>query len=562
MSQVPELSESAAPARPTYDVAILGSGIAGSMLGAILARNGASVLLIDADSHPKFAIGESTIPYTLVTLRTIAERYDVPEIKTLATFTNCTRIIGPSFGVKKHFAFLLHHPGRAQDPMETNQFSTPGLLHEASHLYRQDTDAYLFHAAIRYGCAVRQNFRVTEIDFDGSGVTLAGPAGESFRARYLVDASGFRSPLAAKFDLREEPTRFKHHSRSLWTHMTTVTPTDELFQHRAKSDIPPVPWYQGTVHHMFPRGWFWVIGFDNHAWSHNPLCSVGLTLDPRKYPKDPTVSPADEFAAIAERFPDIERQYAGAVPARGWTSTERLQYSSKTTIGDRWCLLSHAAGFIDPLFSRGLSNTAEAINALAWRLLRAVKDDDFSAKRFEYIDRLQQGLLDYNDELVNAAYISFDDYDLWSAVFRIWAWGSNAGTFRLQDALTQYLKDGRDEHFLDLEEASNLGFYWPDHAGYRKLFDEMVAKCDAYESGLLSAGQAADDLYDMLREADYVPKHFGFAERDRRFLNPTPRTLLRTAQWARTEADPVVRQLMLNNFGEAVGHKLRGRRIF
>ncbi|WP_433889043.1 NAD(P)/FAD-dependent oxidoreductase [Streptomyces sp. CA-111067] len=548
--------------RPTYDVAILGSGIAGSMLGAILAQGGASVLLIDADSHPKFAIGESTIPYTLVTLRTIAERYNVPEIKTLATFTNCSKIIGPSFGVKKHFAFMLHHEGRGQDPKETNQFSTPGLLHEASHLYRQDTDAYLFHAAVHYGCDARQNFRVADVDFDDAGATLTGTNGEEYRARYVVDASGFRSPLAAKFDLREEPSRFKHHSRSLWTHMTGVTPTDDLFKGRAKADVPPVPWYEGTVHHMIPRGWFWTIGFDNHPSSRNPLCSVGLTLDERKYPKDRSLTPAEEFAAIAERYPDIARQYAGAVPARGWTSTERLQYSSKRTVGDRWCLLSHAAGFIDPLFSRGLSNTAEAINALAWRLLRAFKDDDFSAERFDFVDRLQQGLLDYNDELVNAAYISFEDYDLWSAVFRIWAWGSNAGTFRLQEALTRFLKDGREDHFLDLEEASNLGFYWPDHAGYRKLFDEMVAKTDAYEAGQISAGQAADDLYDSLREADFVPKHFGFAERDQRFLNPTPKTLFKTVRWARKEADPVVRQLMVNSFGEAVRHKVRGRRIF
>ncbi|MFI0480131.1 NAD(P)/FAD-dependent oxidoreductase [Actinomadura sp. 9N215] len=556
-------SAQAAPKRtPAYDVAILGSGIAGSMLGAILARGGASVLLIDADAHPKFAIGESTIPYTLVALRTIAERYDVPEIKTLATFTNCTKIIGPSFGVKKHFAFMVHHEGRPQDPQETNQFNTPGLLHEASHLYRQDTDAYLFHTAVHYGCDARQHFRVANVDFDGSGVTLTGVNGEEHRARYVVDASGFRSPLAEKFALRETPTRLKHHSRSLWTHMSGVPRTDDLFRHRSRADTPPVPWYEGTVHHLFPRGWFWTIGFDNHKWSRNPLCSVGLTLDPRMYPKDPSGTPEEEFAAVADRFPDIARQYAGAVPARGWTSTERLQYSSKRTIGDRWCLLAHAAGFIDPLFSRGLSNTAEAINALSWRLLRAIKDDDFSAERFEFVDRLQQGLIDYNDELVNAAFISFSDYHLWSAVFRIWAWGSNAGTFRLQDALTQFLKDGRDEHFLDLEEASNLGFYWPDHAGYRKLFDEMVAKCAAYEAGEVTASQAGDDLYEFLRDADFVPKHFGFAERDRRFINPTPATLLKTVRWARTDADPVVRQLMLNSFGEAVRHKLRGRRIF
>jgi FADH2 O2-dependent halogenase len=543
-----------------YDVAILGSGIAGSMLGAALARNGVRVALVDAGQHPKFAIGESTIPYTLVTLRTIAERYDVPEIKTLATFTNCTKVIGPSFGVKKSFGFLLHHEGQRQDPQEVNQFGTPGLLHEASHLYRQDTDAYLFTAAVRYGCTPVQNARVDDVEFDDDGVTIHAGA-TRVRARYVVDASGFRSPIAEKFKLRENPSRLKHHSRSLWNHMLGVPHTDDLFD-TAPADKPASPWYSGTVHHMFERGWFWVIGFDNHKSSRNPLCSVGLTLDPRTYPKVDGESPEQEFNRYAAKFPDIERQYAGASAMREWVSTERLQYSSKRTVGDRWCLLAHAAGFVDPLFSRGLSNTAEAVNALAWRLIDAVKDDDFSFERFEYVDRLQQGLLDYNDALVNAAFISFRDYDLWTAVFRIWAWGSNAGTLRLQSAVTKFLDDRDDQHFKDIEEADSLGQYWPDHAGFEKLFHEMVTQLDAVEAGTTTPREAADTLYAMLVEADYVPDHFGFADRGRRFLTPTPKTLAKTVRWALTKADPEVRKLMLSNGRQAIKYKLRGQRIF
>ncbi|WP_340557426.1 NAD(P)/FAD-dependent oxidoreductase [Streptomyces sp. GSL17-111] len=548
------------PKKP-FDVAILGSGIAGSMLGAILARNGAKVLLIDAASHPKFAIGESTIPYTLVALRTISERYDVPEIKTLATFTNSTKVLGPKFGVKKHFGFLLHHEGRPQDPREVNQFDTPGLLHEASHLYRQDIDAYMYHTAVKYGCVPRVNFRVEDVDFDDSGVTLSSAAGEQYRARYVVDASGYRSPLAEKFRLREETCRFKHHSRSIWNHMIDVPPTDTLFHH-SPENTPPVPWYEGTVHHMFQRGWFWVIGFDNHPWSRNPLCSVGLTLDPRSYPRSETMTPEEEFHHYAQRFPDVARQFEGAKPMREWVSTGRLQYSSTRCSGDRWFLLSHAAGFIDPLFSRGLSNTAEAINTLSWRLLEAVKDDDFSQERFDYVDRLQQGLFDYNDSLVNAAYISWDDYDLWTAVFRVWAWGANAGTFHLQSALTKYLKDGRDEHFKHAEDVPHLGLYWPNHEGYKSLYDEMVEQCDAFESGKSTAREAADTIYDHIARAPYVPKHFGFAERDQRFLHPTPKVLRKTIGWARKEGDPAVRRLMFGTGIEALKAKAKGRRIF
>ena len=545
-----------------YDVVILGSGIAGSLLGAILARHGMRVLLVDSTSHPRFAVGESTIPYTLVSMRTLAERYDVPEIANLATFTGATKAIGQRFGVKRHFGFLLHHEGAAQDPDEVNQFNTPRqLLHEAAHLFRQDTDSYLFNVAIKYGCATRQNFLVTEIDFDGSGVTIAGRNGE-YRGRYLVDASGFRSPVAEKFGLRENPCRFKHHSRSIWNHALNVVPTDRLFDHVAAGKRPPVPWYEGTVHHTFERGWGWVIAFDNNKISANPLCSVGMTVDPRRYPKPRDVSPEEDFHALAAPFPDIVRQFEGMKPVREWISTERLQYSSKQTVGDRWLLLAHAGGNIDPLFSRGLSNTTEAINVIAWRLLRAVKDGDFSADRFAYVDRLQQGLFDYNDTLVNSAFISWCDYDLWTAVFRIWTSGANSGVLRLQRALSRYRGDGRDQHFLDLENAPYPGLYWPDHDGFAELHETMAKQCEAVEAGVTTPREAADLLYDRLETANFVPKHFGFAERDVRFLHPDPVKFLRMLAWARRHGDPETFGLIARNGLDVVKARLKGSKLF
>jgi FADH2 O2-dependent halogenase len=492
---------STAPDRRTrYDVVILGTGLVGSLLGAVLARNGVSVLLVDEAAHPRFASGESTAPYPLATLRAIAARYRVPEIKTLTTFTNCTRIIAPSFGVARHNGFLLHHEGRPHDPRESDQVTMPGPSREASHLYRQDSDAYLFHTALRYGCDARQNARVDGLDIDGSGVTVEVGGGERFHARYLVDATDARSPLARALALRDDPCRLKHQSRSLSNHLTGVTPTDRILPARGRAGAPPAPWHQGTVHHVFPHGWFWVIAFDNHPSSHSALCSVGLALDPRVHAATAGLPPADEFAEISARFPDIARQFAGAAPVRNWSSTDRLQYSSRRTVGDRWCLLGDAAGFVDPLFSSSLAMSVEAVDALAWRLLRAVGDDDFSADRFAYVDELQQALLDDYDELVGAAYVSFADNELWTAVRRIWAVGNDAGCSRQRAALTRFARDGRDDHFRALEETPAPGFPWPDHGARRKLFTAMAAACAAYESASLSAERAAAELREGLRE--------------------------------------------------------------
>ena len=60
-------------------------------------------------------------------------------------------------------------------------------------------------------------------------------------------------------------------------------------------------WHEGTVHHVFDGGWFWIIPFDNAQGSENPLCSIGLTLDMRKYPHR-GVPPQQEFEEIVARM--------------------------------------------------------------------------------------------------------------------------------------------------------------------------------------------------------------------------------------------------------------------
>jgi tetracycline 7-halogenase / FADH2 O2-dependent halogenase len=124
-----------------YDVAILGSGMAGGLLGAVLARNGVDVLLIDAGVHPRFAVGESTIPYTSVLTKIVAARYGVPEIEAMASHQGIIDRISPMCGKKQNFGFVYHREGRPQNPDEINQMVIPEWQRTESHLFRQDVDA-------------------------------------------------------------------------------------------------------------------------------------------------------------------------------------------------------------------------------------------------------------------------------------------------------------------------------------------------------------------------------------------------------------------------------------
>jgi FADH2 O2-dependent halogenase len=526
--------------RPDIDVIVLGSGLAGSAMAAVLAEGGAEVLILDAGSHPRFAIGESTIPYTSMLMRLVSERYNIPELKHLTTFENVQERISSSSGIKRNFGFLYHREGEAQRFDECHEFPIPKITHTENHFFRQDIDAWMLQVAVKHGAKVRQQVRVEDIDVDEAGVTVRDAAGGQWRARYLVDASGFRSPVAAKFGLREEPTRLRHQSRSLFTHMVGVTPYEDTVPKGAHGN--PTKWSQGTLHHLFEGGWAWVIPFNNHARATNPLISVGLNLDPRIHPK-PDCTPAEEFQSFIDRYPDIRKQFADAKPVRDWVSTGRLQYSSSQTVGYRWCMTSHAAGFVDALFSRGLSNTFEIVNALGGRLLDALRDDDFDPARFAYVQDLEQGLLDFNDDLVANAYTSFGNYKLWDAWFRVWSTGQVLATFEINRAYATFLDSHDDRDLLHLEKLAPLGSI-PDYPPARRLLYNVGQQCRGVSEGVIPAETAAKAIMAELAEADFIPPAFGLADPANRWFNATFLKVLRTLRWAKTEAPEPIGQLV------------------
>ncbi|MER6632162.1 tryptophan 7-halogenase [Streptomyces sp. NPDC000987] len=516
--------------RADHDVAILGAGIAGSVLAAILSRNGVKTVLIDAGTHPRFAVGESTIPYTSVMLRILAARYRVPEIAHLSHFSTMRSKVSSNSGQKRNFGFVYHREGQKQDPHEINQFVIPVALSTESHMFRQDVDAYMYNVALSYGTTGRLATRVTDVAIDGSGVTLAVDNGPDIRARYIVDAGGHNSPLAHKFGLRDEVPQQRTHSRTLFTHMIGVRPYDDC--PAAQGHDNPSPWHEGTLHHIFDGGWLWVIPFDNHKGATNRLCSVGLTLDPRRHPKTDT-PPEQEFARFLERFPAIAPQFKNATAARPWVSTGRLQYSSKRIVGDRFCLTSHAAGFVDALYSRGLTNTTDVVNSLAWRLIEAARDDDFSAERFAHVETLQQGLVRAHDDVVGSSFTSFRDYGMWNATFRMWALGTVLGTLNAQDALVRFQRTGDHMIWRELEAQPHPGALFPASVGFNKITDAAWSACRDVEAGLMTPDRATGELFDLLQDDGYAPPPFGLHDPENRFYNPNPPRMLRTMHWAR-----------------------------
>ncbi|AXI80108.1 NAD(P)/FAD-dependent oxidoreductase [Peterkaempfera bronchialis] len=539
-----------------YDVAILGAGMAGGMLGAVLARNGVRVLLLDAGTHPRFAVGESTIPYTSGMTRLIADRYQVPELKPLSSFKGIRQHVSRNCGQKQNFGFVYHREGQSQRPQEVNQLVVPSALRTETHLFRQDIDAYLFHVAVKYGAHPRLATKIADIEIDpASGAVLRAENGEEFRANYVVDGSGFRSPLAEKFGLRETPTRARTHSRSLFTHMVGVRPFDD--SPTGKRHTQPNPWHHGTLHHVFDGGWLWVIPFDNHPDSLNPLCSVGLTLDPRVFPKG-ELGPQQEFDDFLQRFPEIAWQFEGAKAVRPWVSTGRLQYSAKQVVGERFCLTSHAAGFIDALYSRGLTNTLELVNALGWRLIAASRDGGWSQERFGYVEDLQQGLFDFHDDLVHSSFVGFRDYELWNAVNRTWMLGTMLGNVMLEDAYYRFQRTGREDVFIDMEQSAHPGSPLPVSSGFNEMGLLTRDLCRSVDEGSVTPATAAERILQHIKDADFITPSFHLGDRGTRCFDMSPGKMAKNAVWCRRGAPPEVGQRMINASKGLLRTRLRG----
>jgi len=397
-----------------YDVIVLGSGISGTLAAVILAKKGHRVLVIDGASHPKFAVGESTTPNTSQMFELLGKRHGIPEISVLAHGPEAIRRhVTTSCGVKRAFAFLYHDEGKPLDIAKTNMFGN--VWRDENHLFRQDIDAYLFRTALRYGAEALEEHRVKHLEITDAGVGITTDRGVTVSGRFLIDGCGPRSPLVDALRLREGAEPLASDSRSLFNHFIDIPEFKDCV---AAGDGPQ--WLEGTYHHLFHGGWFWVIPFNNWKGATNPAISVGLTLDNRVHPRREGVGPEEEFRSFVDRFPDVRRHFADAKPIRPWVSVPRCQYSSRQVVGDRWCLMAHSAGFIDALYSSGLVMTVSTVAHLVEPLCRALETDRFARADFLEVERDFQRRLRFTDMLVSGSYTALRDFELWNAWVRVW----------------------------------------------------------------------------------------------------------------------------------------------
>ena len=527
----------------TYDVVVGGSGMAGSTTATILANEGLDVLLIEADSHPRFTIGEALLPQSSMWMWIVGEYFGIPEVQYLSDVNSVVDEITHSCGIKHSVGFTYHERNRPFSGEHGHQLIPPNLpFYSEGHFVREHVDHYLVRTAIDYGVTYVDETRITDVEITDNQVTVVTDRGTT-TAEFFVDATGSNSVLAEKLGYHENAPELETDSRAIFTHVEGLEPFDELLE---DEDLPNQSnrFHDGTLHHVFDGGWMWIIPFDNFERSEATNASVGLVLDRTRYPLDESVSAGEEFYRIVSAFPDIERHLEPVEAVHPWIRTGRLQRALDRSSGHRHYLTNNTYGFVDPLYSNGLINTFESIFLATTLLLDAFEDEDFSADRFERIDELHRKQLLNADFTISSAYKAMGDFEVWNAWTQMWLGQILFHDLYIQRHCFKYFASGRLDEFDHLLEETYPGERAPFVPEKAEMYSTIGGTLDTYVADDIRAEEAAQVILDELRAAEWLPKHvyqWG-DERARHVDFSEPKLVGALLEWGKTASPEHIRE--------------------
>ena len=400
-----------------FDVAVVGSGFAGSLAAMLARRVGRSVVLIERGSHPRFAIGESSSPLANLLLEELCARYELPRVRPLAAWGSWQRehpLI--SGGLKRGFTFYAHtfgHPFEA-DPERRNQLlvaASPNDDVADTHWYRADVDRFLMEEAARLGAEYLDRTEIASLQRPNGGFELSARRegrGRTLQARFVIDASGPGGFLSRALGLPSARFPALPASRGLYTHFRDVRRLDEMGIHPSL-ERPPYPVDDAAVHHVFPGGWIWVLRFNNGA------TSAGVAAAPELADSLRLQEGAPAWERLLEKLPTVREQFACARPVLPFMYRERLPFRTERAAREDWALLPSAAAFVDPILSTGFPLTLLGLERLATILETEWGRPSFPRALERYGDRTLFEA-DAAARLVSALYARFTDFPAFAAL--------------------------------------------------------------------------------------------------------------------------------------------------
>jgi FADH2 O2-dependent halogenase len=485
------------------EVAIIGSGFAGSLTALCLRSLGRSVVMIERGRHPRFAIGESSTPLANLLIEELADRYNLPNIRVFSKWGTWQRsrpdVAG---GLKRGFTFYFH---RLHEPFADDRDHARQLLVAASpnddigdtHWYRPDFDAHLAREAEQAGAIHLDETELTGIERQGDRMTLDGTRhGDRVRinASFVLDASGPRGFLARALGLEIPSLTWLPPTQGLYTHFTNVERWDDVVGGSAGDGEPPYPPDTAALHHVFPGGWIWMLRFNNGITSAGAALTDAFAADIRASEGAPA------WERLLEMLPTVRAQFRNARAVAPWIHAPRIAFRTRQVCGPGWALLPSAAGVIDPLLSTGFPLTLLGIERLLDVLEHTTPGPGRDAALWRY-EQLTLDELDATEQLVAALYANMSDVTLFKRLtllyFAAASYSEAARRLDKPDLAPGFLLNAHDRFGPELRACAALGAAAPGDAARAALLDRIdraIEPCDI--AGLLD--RTRRDWYPVL----------------------------------------------------------------
>ncbi len=312
-------------------VAVIGAGPAGCTAAALLARNGASVMVLDDGKRPELIVGESLVPMLVEVFRALGIE---DEVRALGVHKP-----GVTFTIDEAAAFELSFEA-VRGVLPTYSYNVP----------RQPFDALIQETAKRSGARLVSLTAGLTTGGDGREVALdaatlaAIPEWQGEQPDFLVDASGRRRLLAKHLGLKAVKGR-----RVDVAH----------FAHYEGCEIPQ-PAGQVIIGRM-REGWSWQIPLPNQR------LSVGVVIDKTDAQRYGSTGEA-QLEGLIDADPRLSLTCRGRRRVSNLATYANYQLTSERAYGPGWAAVGDAFGFVDPMLSPGLCMAMLSAFELAKRL--------------------------------------------------------------------------------------------------------------------------------------------------------------------------------------------------
>ncbi|KAK0451907.1 hypothetical protein EV421DRAFT_1071083 [Armillaria borealis] len=329
-------------------ILVVGGGPAGSYCASILAREGFSVVVLEATTFPRYHIGESMLPSVRPFLK-----FSGADNK-IASHGFCPK---PGAAVK----FQQHKREGYTDFSTLSGGNSPDNV-AAWNVKRSEFDEILLRHAEELGAQVFENHKVTNLIFADNNVSegrpiraeFNGPDGElrSISFDYLVDASGRVGIMSTKY-LKNRKFNNTLRNVASWGYWTGAK------RYMPGSERDNAPFFEALTD---GSGWAWFIPL------HDSTVSVGIVTDQASSTARKALSARNgihysskaDYLAQLKLAPTVSGKFLCKATLQGENSPTCIRsasdfsYAADRYSGDHFRLIGDASAFIDPFFSSGV----------------------------------------------------------------------------------------------------------------------------------------------------------------------------------------------------------------